>query len=338
MQTPSDGAPPGARDARDLDPEEVLKRDPYVLLDARFAGRLHVQLAKTLAPDEVAAVLLRMGFLHGLTDALRSCSSDSESASSHSIPPLAMQYRVELREGRTEIRGVWPEGSEASARLAAGACDASGACALSAGYTSGWLSGMFETDLLAVEEECSATGHPTCRFIAREASEWQHQGGTIGALLEALPFDSDRALVRTREAMRRLAKTSEDTTVGLAGIDRGSACVHIWGPVMVLPFGGAEEGLRTLDLLGQDPEAQQVSVVVVDLADAIIDPAFGALALELIVRTADSWGAETLFAEPSALSEPVLADLDHPPLLVLKALEQAIATAFQIAAVQQRPV
>jgi hypothetical protein len=124
----------------------------------------------------------------------------------------------------------------------------------------------------------------------------------------------------------------------MAGIDRSSACVHIWGPVMVLPFGGAEEGLRTLDLLGQDPEAQRVSVVVVDLGDAIIDPAFGALALELIVRTAEAWGAETLFAEPSALSESVLAELDHPPLLVLKGLEQAIATAFQIASVQQRLV
>jgi hypothetical protein len=62
------------------------------------------------------------------------------------------------------------------------------------------------------------------------------------------------------------------------------------------------------------------------------------LALELIVRTAESWGAETLFAEPNALSEAVLAELDHPPLLIVKELDQAIATAFQIAAAQGRSV
>ena len=73
------------------------------------------------------------------------------------------------------------------------------------------------------------------------------------------------------------------------------------------------------------------------LEDAIIDPAFGAMALELILRTADSWGAETLFAEASPLSESVLAELDHPRLLVFKELDRAIAAAFQIAMAQQRP-
>jgi len=337
MQSPPDGAPPGARNPRELDPQDVLERDPHVLLDPRFCGRLHVQLAQGSHADAAAAMLLRMGFLHGLAHALRACAA-APHGSDRLLPPLAMRYRIVQREGRTEVHGLWPSLSEASARLAAGAVDAAGCCALSAGYTSGWLSGMLDRDMLALEQECSAEGHPSCRFVAREAETWRSLDGQAAAWLDALPFAADRALVRAREAAGRLASPSYGGIQPPAGIDRGSACVHIWGPVMVLPFGGAEEGLRTLELLGHDPEAQRVSVVVVDLGEAIIDSAFGALALELIVRTAEAWGAETLFAEPSVLSEPVLAELDHPPLLVLKALEQAIATAFQIATVQQRPV
>jgi hypothetical protein len=337
MQSPPDGAPPGARDPRDLDPQDVLERDPHVLLDPRFSGRLHLQLARTFGPQAAAPALLRMGFLHGLAHAAQASAATAEGGG-RLVPALAMRYRVRVCEGRTEVRGEWPALAEASSRLAAGAETAAGCCALSAGYTSGWLSGMLDLDLLALEEECSADGHVSCRFVAREPDAWRERDVRADPWLAALPFESDRALVRAREAALRLARASQGAAQALAGIDRSSACVHIWGPVMVLPFGGAEEGLRTLDLLGQDPEAQRVSVVVVDLGDAIIDPAFGALALELIVRTADAWGAETLFAEPSALSEPVLAELDHPPLLVLKGLEQAIATAFQIASVQQRTV
>jgi hypothetical protein len=79
-------------------------------------------------------------------------------------------------------------------------------------------------------------------------------------------------------------------------------------------------------------------VIVVDLAGAIIDEAFGALALEQLVQTAEGWGAEVIFVDPSPLSAPALADLEHPPLLVEKGLEEAVALAFQIARSQRRSV
>jgi hypothetical protein len=338
MQTPPDGVRPDAPDPHGLDPQEVLARDPRVLLDPRFLGGLHAQLAKEHAPAEVCTRLLRMGFLHGLQDALHANARTAPLGDDPCYPPLLMQYRVVSRDSRIEVHGSWPERNEASARLAAAAREASGTCALSAGYTSGWLSGMLELDLLAVEQTCSAEGEPACRFLAREVSAWRREGGACEEQLDAIPFADYRALIRAREGARCLAGRASHDESRLVGIDRDSACVHIWGPVMVLPYGGADEGLLTLDLLGRDPEAQQVTVVVVHLGDAIIDPAFGALALELIVRTAESWGAETLFAEPNALSEAVLAELDHPPLLIVKELDQAIATAFQIAAAQGRSV
>jgi hypothetical protein len=194
---------------------------------------------------------------------------------------------------------------------------------------------MFEADLLAIETGCEALGHERCAFRAREASAWQAEGGAAAERAASVPFTAYRAQVRNAEARRVLERLDAESP---SGIDRRSACVHIWGPVMVLPFSGAEEGLRALDLIGRDPEAREVSVVVVDLAEALVDEAFGALALEQIVRTAASWGAETVFAEPSVLSERALAELEHPPLLVFKDLEQAIASAFQIARSQRRLV
>jgi len=93
-----------------------------------------------------------------------------------------------------------------------------------------------------------------------------------------------------------------------------------------------------VELIGRDPGACQVSVVVLDLTGAVVDDAFGALALEQIVETAEAWGAETIFAGLSPLSETVVARLERQPLLIQKDVEQAIATAFQISEAQRRCV
>lgn len=114
--------------------------------------------------------------------------------------------------------------------------------------------------------------------------------------------------------------------------------IHVWGPVMVLPYSGPEDTLRALELVSSDPQVRRVSVIVLDLAGTIVDEAFGALALEQIIQTADAWGTELIFAEPSLLSQRVIADLEHPPLIVVKDLDLAIATAFQIAQSQRRSV
>jgi hypothetical protein len=73
----------------------------------------------------------------------------------------------------------------------------------------------------------------------------------------------------------------------------------------------------------------------VDLRDAVIDEAFGALALEQIVGSASAWGAEVVLADPSPVSRRAIDALDHPPLLVAKSLEEAVASAFQIARAQR---
>ena len=104
---------------------------------------------------------------------------------------------------------------------------------------------------------------------------------------------------------------------------------------MIISFTGGEEALEAVDLIGRDPAARDVSVVVVDLSGAVVDEGYGAVALEQVVDMIEAWGAEAVFAEVSPLAEPVVADLEHQPLMIHKDLAQAIAAAFQIAEAQR---
>ena len=341
MTIPHDPAPLGELG---FDPEAVLERDSRILLDPAFLATLHAELAGELRPEEQRAALLQMGFLHGLQDVTRALASPPERGCHQTGPALAPPLRMPLRSttdatevpGTIRVEGTWPDHHEATAHLSAVGAGDDPVCHLSAGYTSGWLSGAFDADLVAVEVECSATGRDTCRFEAREVDDWQRDP-VAGALenLAALPFETFRALVRerlARETGRELPAEAEE----LAGMEPGAAAVHIWGPVMVLPYAGPDETLQAIDLLARDPGAAEVTVIVLDLGGAIVDEAFGAMSLEQLVQTAEAWGAETIFVAPSAISEPVIAELEHPPLLVLKDLEPAIALAFQIARSQRR--
>ena len=325
-----------------FDPETVLQRDSRVLLDPSFLGTLHEELVRELAPGDVASTLLQMGFLHGLQDVTRLLALSPDGRSPDPlvfVPPLRMPCRTRADRAASaalHIDGAWPDRSEAEACLSVSGAGGGVSCHLSAGYTSGWLSGAFDVDLLAVETHCSAAGARDCRFEAREASAWRScEDADVRRSLAALPFGSFRALVRERLARATRPARGAHTP---GGVDRGASAVHVWGPVMVMPYAGPDAALETLELLGRDAGAAQVSVIVLDLHGAMIDEAYGAVALEQLVETAESWGTEVLFADPSPLSEAVLADLDPPPLLMLKDLPSAVALAFQISRSQRRVV
>ncbi len=327
MRTPS-----GSSAARDFDPAAVLERDPRVLLDPHFLGPLHDELWGSLDPEDAALTLRQIGVLHGLQDAASALDRLGTARADAFVLPLAIRVRRPARPSASlDLEGCWPEAREASARLEFGLGAHGPACHLSAGYTSGWLSGLLDAEILAVEIECAAEGRGACRFVARESSVWRRDAPELRWLHE-LPLAAYRSLVRER-ARRLQSANSEPALVG--AIERGSACVHLWGPVMVMPFGGPDEALRALELLERDPGAREVSVLVVDLRDAVIDEAFGALALEQIVGSASAWGAEVVLADPSPLSRRAIDALDHPPLLVAKSLEEAVASAFQIAYAQR---
>src|SRR5262245_46803646 len=331
-----------ALEALGFDPDALWVRDAGLLFDPHFLGALHGELIEELGREEAQATLLQIGFLQGLRESQRvlddppASRGGGETGSARSAP-LAIQLRVQPAEaapGGVAFEGSWPERGEASARLASIGVAGGNACAVSAGFTSGWLSGMLDTDVLAVETSCAATGAPACRFVVRDVETWRAAGdASVRAALDALPYAALRELVleRTQPPAPAPAPAAERP-----GLDGEHAVVHIWGPVMVVPWSGPDEAQAAVELLGRDPGTREVSVIVLDLTGAALDEGFDAAGLERIVETTEARGAELLVAGASPLAEEVLAGLERRPIGVHKDLDHAVAAAFQIAEAQRR--
>lgn len=323
-----------ALDALGIDLEASLLDEPRFLLDAGFLGALHAELRGALGEEAAAGVLRQLGFARGLFDAARLARELGPGPAALAVAtPTPSRLAMRLapapgRHGGAAFAGGWPERHEAQAVAETLGAAAGPSCSASAGYTSGWLSGLIAADVYALETECAAAGASACRFEAREAAAWRGRRGGVARAAASFPFGPLRELV-----MRRLA--SVPLPARADGFERGSPAIHVWGPVMVVPFAGADESLRALELIARDREARGVRVVIVDLAGAIIDEGFGALALERILDAVAGLGAEPILAGVSPLSMPVVAELERAHALVRKDLPEAIAAGFQIAQAQR---
>jgi anti-anti-sigma regulatory factor len=292
--------------------------DPRFFADARLLAALHRDLRERLGPIAAAGALLRAGFAHGLRDALRARAN----AARPTAPLVAVRFAPGAGAGA--VCGGWPEGLEARALRSLGGSG----CWLSAGYTSGWLSGLGEGDLLAVERRCAARGGGECAFEARTAAEWRASGERAAlAALDALPFAALRA-----DTEHEL--DDEKPAEGAGAFDPESPAVHVWGPVMVVPYAGADTAVA-VQAVTREPAAAGVTVVVVDFEGACVDEGFGSVALERAIDAIESYGAEAVIAGLSPLAERVVAALGRDELVVRQDLRAAIATAFQIAESQR---
>jgi hypothetical protein len=277
---------------------------------------------------------MQLGFLRGLRDArtLVQRGLGAERRGGGPVAPL-----LALRLGRSEagrslaLEGTWPDQPEAEARLSTLGPAPHPTCFASAGYASGWLSGLHDQDVLALETRCAACGDEACHFVARSAESWRRSGDPRAPeILRFLPFEALREVVE-----REIEAEAAEAAFEEGGLGGESPAVHVWGPVMIVPFSGADESLRAVELIGNDPEAGQVSVVILDLGGVILDEAFGAVALERTLDAVESWGAEPILADVAPLSERVVADMERSHVLVRKSLPEAIATAFQIVEAQR---
>ena len=319
-----------------LDLESTLADEPRFLTDMRLLGALHGELREQLGDAGAETALFQMGFVHGLRagavlvqDGLRGTPWDRPPATPRVAMRIAPRPSADA-PGGLEIDGSWPERQEAEAIRAGFGPGEQPGCAATAGYTSGWLSGMFSADIVAVEHECAAAGSDGCRFLAREVADWSaREDERALARCAGLPFAALREIVGQHLGGRPAAPAEE-------GLQAGAPVVHVWGPVMILPFAGVDESLRALDLIGNDPSARSVRVVILDMSDAIVDEGFGAVALEQILAAVESWGAEVILTGLSPLSAHVVEDLEHAPLLCHKDLPEAVAAAFRIADAQRQ--
>lgn len=326
-------------------PESFLMNDPKLFVDRAFLSSLLAELEAELGPEGARDVLFQIGVGHGLRDAERMLGGryvvDGQPGPPAPCAATSLPMRLAPRRSRgagLELGGCWPEAHEAEARLARLGHSRDVSCHLSAGYTSGWLSGTHDLDVLTVEIACVAAGAPRCEFRAFETEDSGEatRPSAAEALSEALlqtlcPHPADAT---GREAAPGLvAATNEE-----GRFEREQDAVHIWGPVMVLPFTTPDEALCTVEMLARDPAARSVRVVVIDLREQPIDAGFGAAGLERVLGQIGDWGAEAVLTGVSPLSAPILADLQGSYWLTRKDLPNAIASAFQIADAQRHPL
>lgn len=329
---------PDTLSALGLGPDAPLMNDPKLFVDARFLGSLMVEIDAELGPVTAAQALFQIGAAHGVREARRAIAgsgSDARGGAAGSSPCMAPALVMTLAPLPGEgcgvgFEGEWPEAHEAEARLSRLGRSERPSCALSAGYTSGWLSELHDLDIVAVETACAAEGAPTCRFRALERASWLATGE---AAEEALPEIDRRALAE--RAQDAYASSAESAA---AELDPRDEAVHIWGPVMVLPFTRPEDALATVGLLGRDPNTAGVRVVVVDLRGQPLDPGFGTELLAQTLEAIDAWGAEAILTGVCTLSGPLVAELAGHHLLADKDLPEAVASAFQIAEALRHPL
>lgn len=328
-------------------PETVLMNDPKLFLDGRFLASLLVELQDELGTQEASLTLFEIGLLHGLRDAARVCQQDPRARSTTrdaaDTTALVMKWTAGAQtstDGEVSLYGLWPERHEAVARCSRLGAASAPACFMSAGYTTGWLSGTLNLSLVAREVECAARGDEACRFEVHEAGAWLARDETdMHWLLAEVPFEALRETAASPAAERpRPAPAAAAVTAAEGQFDRSQPVVHIWGPVMVLPFTTLDEALGTIELLGRDPGISEIRAVVVDLRDGPVDEGFGAAALEQILETIESWNAQSLITGVSPASEAAMASLETSHLVIRKDLTQAIATAFQVADAQRYPI
>ncbi|MCA9509750.1 MAG: V4R domain-containing protein [Myxococcota bacterium] len=321
--------------------------EPKLFLDGRLLAALLVELEDELGYDRAARTLFQIGLMHGLRDADRAVARGLLSTAPHDagsggrmFPALEMEIAAPSGAGAGWcVTGRWPERHEAGAWLAKlGPADAP-TCWLSCGYTSGWLSGTLDANVIAVEHACAGCGEGECAFVAREVDAWEQAASAAAAspatlafldIVSGIDLDVYRAL-----ALRSPSGPRPDMIESEGEFEPDAPLVHIWGPVMIMPFTNADELLRTTEALSRDVGIREIRAVVIDLRDRMIDEAFDAAAIERAIETVEAWSAEPILTGVAPLAEPVVAGLEAGHLIVRKDLSEAIAAAFLIAEVQR---
>lgn len=318
-------------------------RDPRLFVDHNFLASLLLEFESDLDRDQIPFVLFQIGLLHGFREAARFDSDQREPADRPSqvraqTTPLVMSWPEGAAaddSGRLSLHGDWPEQHEALARRARLPIAQEPQCAMSAGYTTGWLSETFGRSMLVREVSCVAAGDDACRFEAREASAWREEGQTaVLEILAKLSLEDFRsiALGKTAETEPPLARERGERE---GDFDRDQSVVQIWGPVLFLPFTTPDEALGTVEMLTHDPGISEIRAVVVDLLDQSIVEPVAAAALEKTFETITSWQAECLLTGVSADSEATLRDLDSAQWVLRRDFSEAIPAAFQISDAQR---
>ena len=319
---------------RDDEPlESELEAEPAdAFCDPDALEQLRTNAFESVGPPYAEGILYGIGVAEGLYDALRierRFAGPLGGAPRHAGPGLGMLFPPRgLTRART-FSGTLHSSVEAAVhrRRYGGAADP--ICHVSAGYCAGWYSALFREFVLVRESACAAAGAAACEFDARTVETWTRANDAWAAsLLKYLDFAAMR-----ENALKRIAAAGDEAEGDMLGaFDPLSPAVHVWGPVMVLPYSGAGDSIAALDTIAADLGPDTIRVVVLDVTGARVDSveALG------IVRTLDVLAQRDIESVVVGVSEDAVARwLCGPGRLSLplraEDVTEGIRLAFQLA-------
>ena len=245
--------PPDVRDAFD-DPDEL--------------ERLRANAFESVGAPLAEGILYGIGMAEGLFDALlvaQRFAGPLGGAPGHAGPGLELLFTPSgLTPGRRFVGRIHRSVESALHRRRYGSA-AGPICHVSAGYCAGWYSELLGQFVLVRERACAAAGGASCDYEAQPAEAWSDAWSA--SLRRVLDFEA-----MLESARKRLAATGEAVEGDMMGaFDPLSPAVHVWGPVMVLPYSGAGDTLAALDTIAADLGPDAIRVVVLDLTGARVD-------------------------------------------------------------------
>lgn len=313
---PQDTAAPGdERDPfRDLAVLDELRRNTFESIGAQYG----------------LGILYGIGMTQGLVDGMRmtrQLSSGAESVPQFPGSLIPMVFTIYAGDLEARFWGALEGCCEA--RLHKDAYDAPNdpICFATAGYSAGWYSALLERTVLVRETECAACGSSRCRFEARPVQDWIDASNPWAQ--ELLPYlDFERMRQKAREHISQLEEL-EDTSM-MGGFDPMSPAVHVWGPVMVLPYSGFQDSDAAIEAIQADVGRSHIEVVVDDVTGARID-AVEASGLVQLVNQLEAQRIETILVglSPSARYYIPAGTSPGTPLHT-RDISAGIALAFQV--------
>ncbi len=302
--------------------------------DPEALAELRVDIFQTVGPEFGGGILYGIGFAEGQVDALRLTRGFQVGGSLQprfAGPRLPLLFAPAGGKLGARFTGSLTPSVEAGAHRARFPAADDPICFLSAGYAAGWYTELLGEKVLVRERTCVASGADRCTFEARRLEDWlEHADPWINELLPYLDFEGLHA-----RALKAVPQLELDDAEGemLGSFDPMSPAMHVWGPVMVLPYGGALHGESSLEAIRADIGDEQIRVVVVDLTGARIE----ALERAGLARLIDH--LESLHLEP------ILAGLNHDAEsairragqslgtpLIARSISEGIALGFQLCA------
>ncbi|MEX2205484.1 MAG: 4-vinyl reductase [Myxococcota bacterium] len=295
-------------------------------------ARLRRNAFESVGRPYAGGILYGMGLAQGLLDGLRASRRFGAAlggAPRHAGPGLPLLFPVARIRADHGFSGVLASSIEASLHLRDFGPDTRPVCHVSAGYCSGWYSALLGEFLLVRELACAGHDAEVCEFEARPAQAWIDARDAYAThLLAYLDFDAMR-----EAALAKLADDADEAEGSMMGaFDPLSPAVHVWGPVMILPYSGAADSLEAVQTIVGDLGPAALRVVVLDLTGARID-ALERTGLLRLLEVLEAHKLESILVGlPSADVRdllPARAALSLP--LRAADISEGISLAFQLA-------